>query len=802
MQTEATAQENLLELKERNQRETMKLQKRLHRNLGSLNQMTGIDKDITTAERCIKALKKQLTARTIEDISVLKHHLIRSELNNRFKLDKVSSDNYDKLMVIMATYANYQYVPQDEYIYKIGDKAAYLYIIIQGSVSLYTSTAVIKYYSGYDYYCKLFEMKKSNDREILIQTLKENMSIYPIDLNDIDTIELIILKMIFNDIPNKNMKEDLEEVFPKTQITPAQIGIDFETQSIFKIDDIINDKIRHIPNEKILQYRFLMNNTKQNYIKIFHYELFEKFNSGGVFGDEIYNKYIHSAIVAQGTHLCKIDSLVYGEQLLVEKNKSVNRDITFLLDSFFMSTIPRKRFERDYFKYFIRSTYKKGEVIFNENEKINHLFFIQTGEIELSSYRTILEMYSLINELMRLTNDGADDICFDFNIKNNPNDLLHNIVKKIKTRLFIIINQELLGIESWYKMPFLFTATSKSDTVELYKIPLCHLREILNDCKGIKKKLMSEVKGKLSIIAKRLNNVNSISLSLFDKLHEIKEEKKTVHYKEKLLKNKQIVLNTNKMKEYRESQNNIFMNQRHNNHNYQLRDLKEKKEKKMALHKMLSLNPSIESIMVKKKKFSLPKIQETNISDSSFENRLYIKIKKEMQSINSANHSVLRPVNGAVSAACYTKPEVSAFLTEVTQIEKDREIYSNGSTEKKSRRNNRITIQNNTINQETTASIVPKKQNVYRSPFTIEKLKRYSVFNQNLFPPISTQPQVQLYQFNAKDNSSPTNNLLNLYQRNKFFNQIIENRRIEHKKYQKKMMDRVNLFMNPPELKK
>ena len=79
----------------------------------------------------------------------------------------------------------------------------------------------------------------------------------------------------------------------------------------------------------------------------------------------------------------------------------------------------------------------KGHVLYNENDKVDNIFLIKEGEVELSIKKNILELNNLVlNQKEKYLNRYKNDMLtkgYNLNIKN----LQKGLAKKINVKRYL-----------------------------------------------------------------------------------------------------------------------------------------------------------------------------------------------------------------------------------------------------------------------------------------------------------------------------------------------------------------------------
>ena len=142
-------------------------------------------------------LLKPKEERSNEDIATLKSYIL---LKTKF-IEKLFQDHIDENMqeiIIILSMLNAFYINvklKDEVIYNINDKAEYFYIVINGGVSVLGTEQIDCEMNSEEYYQLILDFRNNNEKYLLEKTLEENKINFPIDLEDVNILDKILLKI-------------------------------------------------------------------------------------------------------------------------------------------------------------------------------------------------------------------------------------------------------------------------------------------------------------------------------------------------------------------------------------------------------------------------------------------------------------------------------------------------------------------------------------------------------------------------------------------------------------------------------
>ena len=483
-------------------------------------------------------LKKPHEEKTNEDIAVLKNFCL---LKSKF-IDKLIHDHIEEAMqeiIIILSMLNASYINiknRKEVIYNIDDNAEYFYIILEGEVSIWDSEKIDTEMNGEKYFRLLLDYKMNNDF-IIRKTLEDNRINFPIDINDVDILDKILLKIYLLSKNNiKSLKDNpyfIEIIFQKLDLKFSDFGIVsyqeildkknelileeneknnkegkieeekeliiFDIKEAYEIcnknEKIILEQIKDIvPNSLCNKYYFLIT-TPELPISYYRYREYKTLHTLDYFGENETKVYSYRVVANQdNVELLYFKNDIYNEFVTHMKSKFVGTQVDFLLDNFFFNSIYKVLFDRVYLKYFEYDKFIMNQTIIEENEPIKFLYFVKSGNIKLFSNRNIIQNHILIQIINKILQKKSLLIRHGKSIDDNNNESfnLYSKIKgnfeyiqneiKIKKNMHLMSYQEkqCIGFECFYfGFNSLYTAVASSEKVEVYKISIDKLVKIL-----------------------------------------------------------------------------------------------------------------------------------------------------------------------------------------------------------------------------------------------------------------------------------------------------------------------------------
>ena len=502
----------------------------------SARKKSKVDINMLTTEKIIEILNKH-QEKSLEEISILKYYCLhKTKIIEKFEMDNVEESSYDIILSLSLPSSYYKNIKNaNTTVINMGEQGDYLFIILSGKAAKYDIQKINADMPGYEYFLLLNSYKDNNEKYLLEKTISENNMSFPIDLEDIDNINKIVLKIILNKqekkiLPNyldlmlekasvkysdfklesyidkverrnKNILKDLD--LDLNNMSLEEKVIEYQKMMIFNVQEAWNtayrnekkilEELNFIDIEMIKKYMFLTKTKNIENITYYKCTFNKTLEDMDYFGDIEHKIYINKIVsLTDDLKLFCFKTELYNEFVRRIKSKLLSNKINFLLDNFFFGSIFKGFFEKYYFKYFELIHYKMKQIIIKENDPILFCYFIKSGKVKLSSNRSIIENHILIELLKNIISKNSkykDELNTNINlnelyseIKNNIEYLNDEINIKNNTHLMTLQANNCIGCELYYYgLNSLYTAEANSEEVEVYKIPTDKLMKILKD---------------------------------------------------------------------------------------------------------------------------------------------------------------------------------------------------------------------------------------------------------------------------------------------------------------------------------
>ena len=475
--------------------------------------------------------------RTVEDLYITKNFLLETKLIKyyikEFNNDKRTIEN---LITFFGLEFRYQKFNKGETIYRIDDYADNFYMVLLGKVGIFNIKEKYASLTGYEYFSYIMKLKKNNEMHRYKLCIEENKKIYPIFIDDEDLLPYIFLQFVLDDIKEGKLIKDFAKILELINLKPKDIGLN--ENKLNSIDYILErerrilKKIVNFSKDKIKDYRFINNKIIKRAVKLFEYEKVKSIEPLEYFGDESIESGTpreETVICTENCELIYIINKLYINNIMPKKSLILEKKTAFLGKNYLFDKIAPKKFIKKYFDLFKLETYNKGDILFEEAQPLDYIYFIKEGNVNLLTSKSILEMEMFLNEINKKLNDvqsifnnvenkeDEKNIVLYNNIKSSSIELLDHINKREKIQIFVLKKGEDTGLISYLLgMGHLVTGIVESPQTQIYKIKKSDFAEILKNERICFYELINRVEDKLKVLSQRFYEINNIKLSMTD----------------------------------------------------------------------------------------------------------------------------------------------------------------------------------------------------------------------------------------------------------------------------------------------
>ena len=508
--------------------------------------------------------------RTINEVIYLQHLLNLFDINNIFLNYRNDLSDINEVLFNISICLNMHKYQKNEILFKYGEPNDKLFFLLTGEVSLLELVEkkcfmTIEQYI--DYLKKLINLGEYDLVKEIIdmnRIYKYNNAIVKLKINNEKDIKKSIAEKVKT---NKgiNKLHNLESIdFNLNSESNFSFETPYEIINQNEIIDIDNYKKRVIPlniidkQKQKQNKKKLFSNKEENdndnsnffdkYMVIYYsYDLKKKIKPFNIISDilldnenadknEINNQnkrkedYSLTAICNEPCTILFLNLNTY-EKFVKQRNESIKmKNIMTILEVPFFKNLNSNGFKEKYFKFFTLYNYKNGEFIFRQEEKMKNIYFIKSGEIELTMEASLNDINNILEKIENKNN-------IDIQNKNEKKKLnkedkkmikLINKFKKdkkvIKLRIMridykdVICLNEILDSNDKYIM----SAKCKGYIGEIFAIDYNKFIRVINDDINIRKLYGDYCLIKEKLIYERLKRIQDIYVN--DKLKEFKNK--------------------------------------------------------------------------------------------------------------------------------------------------------------------------------------------------------------------------------------------------------------------------------------
>ena len=568
------------------------------------------------------------------------------------EIKEVKKENVRDIFSSLSYTLKHKFIEKNNIIYKYDDDIDNFYLIIKGKVNILVPNEEYIKLNQIEYFLYLLNLRKYNEKALLIKTLNKNNDMYPMNEKSFDIwikrayltiikynskmnnkykeveskIGSIIRKSLFN---NKNKIHQNKNYSPNKKIhilsknylsNSLKNIIPFETKDeidfVLNIQNQIIETFQFISKNKIIK-NFFQNFEKkyekiscEDYIKrikpikiendksifsiekkdilVSSYIIAESLKEGEKFGEGLSdinyynnNKRIETVITLEDTDFGYYNMILFDDNLKEISEKTRKEKMKFLLSLTLFKNNDQYNNLRNYTNYFKRKICKYKDILYFENdsyEKNHFIYFIQKGEFETKSNKSLYEIDQILNRTSyknKLSN------------VNNIEDLKEYYIKReLKLEAFGV--NDIIGLSDCvYNNKLLFTISCKTKHSIIYQINITFFKMLLNISPNIEEKLIKIQKVKNDIILNlfykqreyamdyikmKYNEIGNINLNQelkYSKINFYKKINRPFSTSNKIIKNKVFQRENNK---YISSESNLFSIRINSNENKKLKN--------------------------------------------------------------------------------------------------------------------------------------------------------------------------------------------------------------------------------------
>ena len=737
----------------------------------------------------IQKLRINPEYRTIRDILKIKPYIEKTNLAKMFNEEFNDKSIVEKLINFCCIEMQYKKYKEGEVIFKIGEAPSEFYSIIFGKVNLIKTLEEVKIMTGFEYFFHLMNLRKNNETYFFHKTIINNMNNYKIKENHIDIIHYIYLYNYLKGIKNEETQNiSLNNLLQLINIKLEDLGFDItqinSVNYLMNSAKLVKKRLNYIPEQIFQKYYFLDDNIIRKEVKIYRNENCNNLKFNDYFGDDAIND-IHTltAISDDITEIAALPIKLYNSEIANLKSIVLEKKIFNLYSSHFFKQMKYINFKKKFFKLFSYNKYYKDDILFTEGEKVQYVYFIQEGTVQLYTSKSINEIESLMTSLIKKkktlklnnininTNNNTgkeiyDEIIYS-KINSSYDDIINYLDQKQNNKLLFLSDKEEIGLVSnFVGNEYITSCIVVSKEAKIYKIDVKCINRMLIEEGDCVDEYNLRLESKMNLLIQRLFRVNNIKLIMIDEKIKIeKNNKKTLDEKEILLNNSSKIrglVNYNKLN-YILTENSLNISNSKSN----IRDVATLPNIKQP-EKITSLSESLQyqfnNFSNEELKRNSPRKRKKENTNKS-RNNLFMLLSNNLRS-NSSNAKKISKIKLYKKKQSILNHKVleELFITPPKNNNNSNSLinkYRNNSSKKKK-------SLNDIINIETDIDKSHNHNHPYYEPKMLIKRNKYKIF-ENIFNNKKTQVE------NMKKNIIRLKQLQNIHSPIKKHNKINDN---------------------------
>ena len=544
------------------------------------------------------------------DIFFIQHYLTNfSRLLN--ELNKSQFLNVNILLNKISEKMKFYQLTTNQLLFRFGDEGDNFYFIFSGKFALFVPKE-IKFELNYNQYLqhlnKLFKLKEFG---LILKIIEENIKIF----NSFDILQLknSVIDLCDKTLNTKNEKNKLNNSYSSNAFSKLKDKESFQRKLTFSkkikekfnIEQYINSVLpkfekKNYKNENENELITSENRTNKELITLYiyyHIGNLNKFSTFGEFSLGEKNKNIHrtaSIISLEKSIIGYIKNNDYSDCMKSTFDTLRCKNINLIKQIPLFQFISLDAFNEKYFNYFHLHIYKRGEIIFNQNDERKKIYIIREGEIELSMKSSIKDLNKIIfkfspndilirNKIINKNKYNDDDLA---DLYNNDNEI--NYWKILNHFSFDIFGLEDCIFEN---NKYFVNSICKSENAYIYEVEINFFLNMIHEEK-IYNIYVEYIKFKNLQMIKRLQQIR------MEKFFYLKNKENTIN--KSINVNSDLSLSNSKIKYFTPIKNIKYLTQNNSSlnsfNNYSISNSSDSKTKKRKIQKnLLNLNKNIKS---------------------------------------------------------------------------------------------------------------------------------------------------------------------------------------------------------------
>ena len=472
-----------------------------------------------------------------------------NENNNEEKeKEKITEIYINSIVSKLADNVVIEIYKQNEFIMKKNEIGENCYFLLSGILSV-LKPVEYHFELSYDEYIQyLANLVKNKEYEILTNVRRLNK--YYIDMGgeeDFNFVKIYFMIKLKNDIlhlikTGKFKREFIEKRFKLFHLSFEDYNLDSSSVLLHIVEIVKGSSVKEKDikeyldslvslefekNNMILKNPNIFKNIKKKF-KVIKYEDFMYLRPGNFFGESalhgVVNKRNASIRAEEDCVVLSLKNDIYKALLFENNRKLKSFDVIFICKNFFFNDISTIIFNKNYFEYFKLLSKSKDDIIYQQNDKVNSVFFVKEGDLKLEINTSIIELYNLIKhyydilssnsfikmnqvELKEIKNKYLEDKIIT-DVRHQSQIMKEKLNKKIKFELYTSNDCDTLGLEEYFlNENFLCSCTVVSKEAKLFEINCDSLQNIITNEKNCHSAYYNLIQSRLLTNIKRLHMI-------------------------------------------------------------------------------------------------------------------------------------------------------------------------------------------------------------------------------------------------------------------------------------------------------
>ena len=471
-----------------------------------------------------------------------------NENNNNEEKEKITEIYINSIVSKLADNVVIEIYKQNEFIMKKNEIGENCYFLLSGILSV-LKPVEYHFELSYDEYIQyLANLVKNKEYEILTNVRRLNK--YYIDMGgeeDFNFVKIYFMIKLKNDIlqlikTGKFKREFIEKRFKLFHLSFEDYNLDSSSVLLHIVEIVKGSSVKEKDikeyldslvslefekNNMILKNPNIFKNIKKKFTVI-KYEDFMYLRPGNFFGESalhgVVNKRNSSIRAEEDCVVLSLKNDIYKALLFENNRKLKSFDVIFICKNFFFNDISTIIFNKNYFEYFKLLSKSKDDIIYQQNDKVNSVYFVKEGDLKLEINISIIELYNLIKhyydilsgnsfikmsqvELKEIKNKYLEDKIIT-DVRHQSQIMKEKLNKKIKFELYTSNDCDTLGLEEYFlNENFLCSCTVVSKEAKLFEINCDSLQNIITNEKNCHSAYYNLIQSRLLTNIKRLHMI-------------------------------------------------------------------------------------------------------------------------------------------------------------------------------------------------------------------------------------------------------------------------------------------------------